>query len=162
MSAAGHRLLLGQLPLWTLLMALAWAAVGVVMLVVIGPGGAAPLTVTVIAVTFVVAVALGVMGVRMVVRLGPRDVRVPGRAVLPLADIDAVTVTRASGPVPLFVPVVDVRTGRALNRVELDGLSSLGSPKAALRWARILADAAGAGDVPPISAEAHARPRRGA
>lgn len=162
MSGRGRRLLVGQLPIWTLGMAVAWLAVGAVLLAVMGWGGGAPVTVGIIAATFVIGLALAVMGLRMVVRLDGERVRVLGRASIPLGDIDAVSVARTPGRLPIFVPVIDLRRGRALDRFEIDGLSSIGSAKPALRWAQVLADAAGTGLVNQESTGGgHQGPRRG-
>lgn len=149
------RILAGPLVSITAAVAVAWLAAGALLLVVGRP------TLLLVGLgTVGVALALAVMAVRMVVRIGDEAVTVLGQAPLPRADIVSVGVTQASRWLPLYVPVVTLQRGRAVTGVDLDGLSSFGA-RGAHRAAERLATQLGIAEVEDMSVVESARPRRG-
>lgn len=87
-------------------------------------------------------VTTAVVGFWMVVRLTVDGV-VIGRQRVRWGDIDGLAVRRASGPIPVQLPILSIRQGRALMDIALDGLSSVGGPGAAVRAVRPIAEWAG-------------------
>lgn len=87
-------------------------------------------------------VTTAVVGFWMVVRLTAEGL-VVGRQRVRWDDIDGLAVRRASGPIPVQLPILSYRQGRALKDIALDGLSSVGGPGAAVRAVRPISEWAG-------------------
>ncbi len=148
-------LLIGPLPWVAVALGVLWVAGGVALLLA-GSGAAG----SVLAVLAVLAgLGLIVMAARMVVLVDATRLRQPGHRPLQRADIEAVGLQRLPGMLPLYVPGVDVRQGRALRRYDVDGLSGVGRRTGALRRAARLADRLGV-ELVEVAAPSSSRGRR--
>lgn len=123
-----NRILLGPMVIASWVVAVGWLLIAGAAVA----SGIMPLTLGVAAAALVLGLATAWLGWRMVVRLTAAGVEV-GRRTVAWAEIDAIGVRRDGGPVPLQLPFLAVRQGRALAEVDLDGLASVGGPRAAVR-----------------------------
>lgn len=152
----GNRWLVGPLVITAGVMAACWLGVAVAVF----RAATSPALGLLAWLSLALSVVLAIVGLRMVVLVRPGDLRVLGRTPLSLADIDQVTVSRLPGSLPIFVPVVLLRRGRALVSLELDGLSGLLGDAGARRRAAAVAAAVGCGEVSDVAAPVHAAARR--
>jgi hypothetical protein len=133
----------GPFAIATCVVAAAWLVVAAGLAL----SGIAPPVLGLAGAAGLIGLGLTVMGIRMIVITSPEGVRVIGQQLLAWPDIEEISVRRVPGLLPLHVPVVSARRGRALIGVELDGLSWVGSNTGARRFAQLLADRAGLGVV---------------
>lgn len=87
---------------------------------------------TIAAASLLLAVGTAWVGFGMLVRVSAAGVLV-GRRLVPWNEVDGLAIRRGGGPIPLQVPVLARRRGRALVEVELDGLARVGDPARAAR-----------------------------
>lgn len=151
-----RRALLGPLAIMTCVVSAAWLGVAAGWAI----SGVSPMAGWLAGAAGLIGVGLAVMGVRMIVVTSAEGVRVIGQPRLSWSEIQEISVRRVAGWLPLHVPVLSASRGRSLIGLELDGLSSLGRPAGALRFAREIADRGGLGEVEVISATRSARARR--
>lgn len=130
----------------------AWLTLTPVLFVVLpAPSNAAFAVVAALA-----GIATGWVAWSMAVRVGPDGITLPGRDRIAWSDVDEVALV--SGAVT--VPVVTIRSGRALADVPLDGLAGVGRDSSVAR--RLAERVADAGDLGPVTTRATgSRPRRG-
>ena len=130
-----------------------WLALGVGALVTLE----APLGTWLGLLWLVLAFVTGAVAVSLGVGVGPDGVRLPGREPLAWADIESVSVRTGV----LSQPVLNVRQGRGLDGVPLEGLAWFGS-RTARRFAETISDAGDLGPVAQVARQAPARRGRAA
>ncbi|MFZ1411805.1 MAG: hypothetical protein WAS07_10130 [Micropruina sp.] len=151
-----RRAVVGPLAIVTCVVSAAWLGVAVGW----GISGVWPIAGWLAGAAGLIGVGLAVMGVRMIVVTSAEGVRVIGQPRLSWSEIEQISVRRLAGWLPLHVPVLSASRGRSLIGLELDGLSSLGHPAGALRFAQEIADRGGLGEVEVIGATTSVRARR--
>ncbi|MGL4832533.1 MAG: hypothetical protein ACRCWS_08195 [Propionibacteriaceae bacterium] len=85
-----------------------------------------------------IAIACVIIGHRCAVRLDDTGIKVPGLALIPWAEVEAVRVARAAD-LRLVCPTVDVARGRHLDSIPLEGLATRNYSERVITQARQIA-----------------------
>ncbi|MFV0452002.1 MAG: hypothetical protein ACK5LS_07130 [Propioniciclava sp.] len=129
----------GPMRILTLAVAAGWVLLAVFCLWQLSP----PWSFVLGAVGVVAAAGTAALGLSMGVKWNAEGIFLPGRGHMPWAEIDQISVQ----PGRLTVPQVEVRVGRAIETIPLDGLAWFGSGARVVTVAQQIADRGGLGEV---------------
>ena len=122
------RALVGPVVVAAWVIAGGWVAIAVAILV----SNRSLVALAISAVSLLLGLGTAWVGFGMLVRVSAVGVLV-GRRLVPWAEVDGLAIRRGGGPIPLQIPILARRRGRALVEVELDGLARVGDPARAAR-----------------------------